>query len=122
MSPARRRGRPLGLWPVWSLVPFGWVTFIGFMIAARAPRVEELARTDPVLALEMGLGRIDVDHAGVDAVARIPGADREVAERIARARDELNGFASAAELATTLDLPPHLFDDLDRHAVYLPRD
>ena len=209
MTPPARR-KPLGLWPVWSLVPFGWLTFVGFAIAAArverrqryvvgavvwaaltvtlfvfieelgddatgaagialyvggvlhsllerpgwvrrmagelTPSAEDAARArleerrrskrlaaeDPVLAIEMGLGRpdvpgadhggvVDVNHATVDGIAEIPCVDRDLAERIARTRDELNGFASAAELATTLDLPPHLYDDLDRHTIYLPR-
>ncbi len=99
---------------------------------AERERARRLAREEPVLALEMGVGRpdlggtdhggvVDVNHAPVPALLAVPGMDEATAQRIVRARDELGGFASAHDLELALDLPADLLDDLERHTVYLPR-
>jgi Helix-hairpin-helix motif len=95
-------------------------------------RSRRLALDEPRVALEMGLGRpgvrraahggvVDVNHATADEVARIPGVDEALARRICATRDELDGFSSAAELSTTLDLRANVCDDIAEHAVFLPR-
>jgi DNA uptake protein ComE-like DNA-binding protein len=99
---------------------------------AQRERAKQLVREQPALALEMGVGRpdltgaehggvVDVNHAPAAALGTIPGVDGELAARIVALREDLGGFSSAAELATTLDVAPHLADDLARHTVYLPR-
>lgn len=100
----------------------------------RALRAEaaDIARTNPELALELGIGRpdlprtfddgglIDVNHAPASAIATIPGIRPAGAELIVRRREELGGFSSAEEIAAMVSLPPHLTPVLKEHAVFLP--
>ncbi len=95
-------------------------------------QARELARTDPALARELGIGRpdqhrqyddgglVDVNHATVEALELLPGVTRELAERIDRARVELGHFTSAEELSATAGLPPALTPDLVEFALFLP--
>ncbi len=95
-------------------------------------RAQELAREDPVLARELGIGRpdvrgaeamgvVDVNHAGAAAIGKLPGLDRALAERIVAAREEIGGFSSAEDVGHVLHLDPHLVDGLRERTVYLPR-
>lgn len=100
----------------------------------RALRAEaaEIARTNPELALELGIGRpdlprtfddggvIDVNHAPASAIATIPGIRPAGAELIVQRREDLGGFSSAEEVAAMVALPPHLTPVLKEHAVFLP--
>ena len=85
----------------------------------------EAAASDKVRAVlvsHLHGGVVDINHARPHAIATIPGITEDVAREIAKVRDELNGFSSAAELCTTLEIPPHVADDVARHAIFLPRD
>jgi len=105
------------------------------LVAARE-RIERraegrrLAAKDPVLARELGVGRpdvpgaddyglVDVNHAGPDALRRLPGITPQIAARIEEARQASSTFVSAEDLCVTLDLPPGLTDDLKEHAIFL---
>ena len=91
-----------------------------------------LVERDPELAREAGVGRpdlpeaahgglVDVNAAPAAVLARLPGIDDATAERIARTREELDGFASLEDLGATLDLPADTVEDLRDRAVFLPR-
>lgn len=97
-------------------------------------RSQRLAVEDPVLALEMGLGRpgkrnarhggvVDLNHARAREIALIPGIDRETARRIVEVREHLGGrgFSSPLDAATVCELRPDVVDDVQRHAICLPR-
>jgi|ERR1700677_4169837 len=99
---------------------------------AQREKALELARENPQLALEAGVGRpdlpgafdgglIDLNHAPIEVVACIPGLDKELAGRVIAARERLGGFASLEDLGTVLDLPGDQVEALRRHVVFLPR-
>ncbi|WP_174564939.1 helix-hairpin-helix domain-containing protein [Actinomadura chibensis] len=95
-------------------------------------RAVEIARATPELAVELGIGRpdlersfddggvVDVNHAPAPALRTVPGLTQEHVRRIVRLRRETGGFTSAEELAMLADLPPHLTPVLKKHAVFLP--
>ena len=100
-------------------------------VAARE-EAQRLAREKPEVARELGVGRpdvngskhhglVDVNAAPVAVLARLPGVDDALAERIAKVRVDVDGFASAEELGHLLDLPADTVDDLRPRTVYLPR-
>jgi len=93
----------------------------------------KMAREDPRLALEAGVGRpdlpdsfdgglVDLNHAPVDVIASLPSIDRDLAERLARARAEVSGFSSLEDLGAVLDLSGHQVERLRNHVVLLPVD
>jgi DNA uptake protein ComE-like DNA-binding protein len=92
----------------------------------------DIARATPELAVELGIGRpdlersfddggvVDVNHAPAAALRTIPGLTQEDVRRIVRVRGEVGGFTSAEELGLLADLPPRLTPVLRKHAVFLP--
>jgi hypothetical protein len=99
------------------------------LAALRREFAGTVARSSPELALESGIGRleqgfdeaglVDVNHASVRELERLPGVDRETAKRIAFARKEIGGFSSANELGHLLDLPAPVVDALRPRALFL---
>lgn len=99
------------------------------LAALRRQFAGTVAQSSPELALESGIGRleqgfdegglVDVNHANVDELERLPGVDRETAKRIAFARKEIGGFSSANELGHLLDLPAPVVDALRPRALFL---
>jgi DNA uptake protein ComE-like DNA-binding protein len=96
-------------------------------------RALALARDNPSLALEMGIGRpdkhgaadaglVDVNNASVAALETLPGINDQLATRIAEARAEIGGFSSLEDLGTALDLDGDLVEGLRGHVVCLPRE
>ena len=99
---------------------------------AERTQARELARRNPALAAEMGVGRpdlkgavhaglIDVNNASLSALLKLPGVDDELATRIAEVRAQVDGFSSVEDLGTTLDLDGNLVEGLRERAVFLPR-
>jgi DNA uptake protein ComE-like DNA-binding protein len=95
-------------------------------------RALELARSNPALAQEMGVGRpdrpgahdaglVDVNNAAVSALLDLPGLDGELATRIVESRAEVGGFASLEDMGAALDLPVGLVEGLRDRVVFLPR-
>jgi DNA uptake protein ComE-like DNA-binding protein len=95
-------------------------------------RALELARTNPTLATEIGVGRpdrdgavdaglVDINNAPVSALMRLPGIDDALATRIVEARAEVNGFSSLEDCGAALDLPGDAVERLRGRAVFLPR-
>ena len=100
-------------------------------LADRA-RARALARENPSLAAEMGVGRpdlpgaadaglIDVNNASTRALLRLPGIDDELATKIVEARAEVNGFSSLEDLGAALDLDGNLVEGVRDRVVFLPR-
>jgi Helix-hairpin-helix motif len=92
----------------------------------------ELARADPTLAREVGVGRpdvpgaqhgdvVDVNMAPHSVLAQLPGIDDATAREIVRLREELDGFTSLMDLGSTIDLPADTVDDLRGRVVFIPR-
>ncbi|MFG2248919.1 ComEA family DNA-binding protein [Spirillospora sp. NPDC048823] len=91
----------------------------------------EVARRSPALAVEMRIGRpdlersyddgglIDVNHAPASVLAEIPGMTPELAARVVQVRSDTGGFISAEEAATLADLPPMLTPQIAEYGVFL---
>jgi hypothetical protein len=99
---------------------------------SRRKEAQRLAQREPQAALEMGLGRpdlpgathmgvIDVNHAGIDALAKLPGVSDAVAREIADARKEIDGFKSVEDLGVVLHLDGDAVEDLRPYVIFLPR-
>lgn len=99
---------------------------------AERERARKLAREDPALALEAGIGRpdlpnaqsaglADLNNAPATVIARLPGVDDALAQQIVRARNETHGFSSVEDLGVALDLDGNLVEDLRGCVVFLPR-
>jgi DNA uptake protein ComE-like DNA-binding protein len=95
-------------------------------------RALEMARENPALAREIGVGRpdqsgafdaglVDVNNASARVLMRLPGIDERLATRIVEARAQTNGFSSLEDLGTVLDLPGDLVERLRDRVVFLPR-
>lgn len=93
---------------------------------------QRLARDEPEVARELGVGRpwvtgaqhhglVDVNEAPVDVLSRLAGVDDAQATEIARVREEIDGFGSVEELGHLLDLPGDAVEDLRPRVVFLPR-
>jgi len=85
---------------------------------AQRARAKELARCDPELARELGVGRpelpgaqamgvVDVSHAAAEALTQLSGVDARLAGRLVAVREEVGGFRSAPELGAVIDLERH---------------
>jgi hypothetical protein len=94
-------------------------------------RARRLARTDPRLAQEIGIGRpdragaadaelVDVNNASVTAPEWLAGVDRELVQRIVADREPVHGY-TVEDQGTTMDLDGNLAEDLRERAVFLPR-
>jgi len=92
---------------------------------------KELARSDPELARELGVGRpelpgaqamgvVDVNHASVEGLTQLPGVDAQLAARLVAVREEVGGFRSAPELGAVIDLDAITVERIGRVAVFLP--
>ena len=95
----------------------------------RQAYARELARRDPQLAREAGIGRsggfdeggvVDVNHAPVEDLADLPGIDAATARRIVAVRDGVGGFSSLEDLGLTMDLPGDVVERLRGRVVCLP--
>jgi DNA uptake protein ComE-like DNA-binding protein len=95
-------------------------------------RALRLARENPALAREIGVGRpdragaadaglVDVNNASVTALLRLPGIDGDIATEICECREKLGGFASLEDLGATLDLDGGVVEGLRAQVVFLPR-
>ncbi len=99
---------------------------------AERRRGQELARTRPELAREIGVGRpdlpgarpagvVDVNNAPASALTTLPDVDDALATRIVEVRSEVRGFSSLEDLGTVLDLDPDVVESLRDRVVFLPR-
>jgi Helix-hairpin-helix motif len=91
-------------------------------------RARELARKDPVAALERGVGRpdlpradhgelVDVNHAPARVLVTLPGVDADAARRIIATRENVGQFSSVADMCFVLDLDPDTAARLERVAI-----
>jgi DNA uptake protein ComE-like DNA-binding protein len=95
-------------------------------------QAKQLARDNPVLAREMGVGRpdiagaadvglVDINNAPASALTKLPGVDDALAKRIVEARAQVGGFSTVEDLGIALDLAGDLVEDLRDVAIFLPR-
>jgi DNA uptake protein ComE-like DNA-binding protein len=92
----------------------------------------QIARENPKLAKEMGVGRpdlpsaadgglVDVNNAPAAALEKLPGIDDALATRIVEARAQIGGFSSVEDLGTALDVAGDVVEDLRDRVIFLPR-
>jgi DNA uptake protein ComE-like DNA-binding protein len=95
-------------------------------------RAQKIARENPALAQEIGIGRpdragatdaglIDINNASVTALLKLPGVDGDVATQIVEGREQVHGFSSLEDMGSALDLDGALIEGLRAHVVFLPR-
>jgi DNA uptake protein ComE-like DNA-binding protein len=98
---------------------------------AQHEKALQLAREDPRLAIEAGVGRpdlpdaydggvVDLNHAPLDAISSLPSVGRELATRIVEARERIDGFASLEDMGSILDLAGDQVERLRDRVVFLP--
>jgi DNA uptake protein ComE-like DNA-binding protein len=101
------------------------------VVEARA-EAQRLAREEPAVALELGVGRpdvatarsmgvVDVNHASPTAIALLPGIDDRLATQIVSAREEINGFESLEDCGGVVGLDGNVVEGLRPFVVFLPR-
>ncbi len=92
----------------------------------------DIARSNPALAREVGIGRpdrpgaddeglVDVNNASVTALLDLPGIDGDTATRIVETRERVGGFSSLEDCGATLDLSGGVVEGLRGRVVFLPR-
>jgi hypothetical protein len=95
-------------------------------------KAQQIARDNPALAREMGIGRpdvtgaadaglVDLNNASVTALLELPGVDGDVATEIVEAREKVHGFESLEDMGAALDLDGNLIEGLRGRVVFLPR-
>jgi DNA uptake protein ComE-like DNA-binding protein len=95
-------------------------------------RAQQLARTNPELAKEVGIGRpdrgetlagglVDVNNCPAGVLRDLPGIDDDLATQIVEARAAAGGFSSIEDLGATADLPGDVVEGLRNRVVFLPR-
>jgi DNA uptake protein ComE-like DNA-binding protein len=99
---------------------------------AERREAQKLARENPALAQELGVGRpdrpgaqaaglVDVNNAPAEAIATLPGIDAELAQRIVATREQVDGFSSLADFGGVVDLDGNAVERLRDRVVFLPR-
>jgi hypothetical protein len=95
-------------------------------------RALELARRNPELAHEIGIGRpdqagavdaglVDVNNASVTALLKLPGVTGDLATEMIECREKVGGFASLEDMGETLDVDGATIEGLRDKVVFLPR-
>jgi hypothetical protein len=90
-----------------------------------------ISKTDPALAKELRIGHpdqprahddgglIDINHASVTALTRVPTITRHIAEQIVQLRNQGRTFISAEDLAAAFELDPTMVPTIADYTVYL---
>jgi DNA uptake protein ComE-like DNA-binding protein len=95
-------------------------------------QARRLARTNPRLAEEIGIGRpdrtgaadaglVDINNASVTALLKLPGLDGDLATRIIETREHVHGFSSLEDMGLVMDLDGDLVEGLRDETVFPPR-
>jgi DNA uptake protein ComE-like DNA-binding protein len=98
---------------------------------AEREKALRLAREEPRLAIEAGVGRpdlpgaydggiVDLNHASIEAISSLAGIDHELAVRIVEVREHIDGFASLEDMGSLLDLAGDWVERVRGNVVFLP--
>jgi hypothetical protein len=90
---------------------------------------EDLAREQPDVAYEAGIGRdhtrfgglVDINHADTAEFVSLPGFTPALAAHVVELRQRVDGFDSVLDFASLVDLPAHVLDRLRDRLICLPR-
>ena len=99
---------------------------------AERGEARRLVASEPEVALQLGVGRpdvrgaramgvVDVNRAGLEALAGLPGVDDALAGEIVRVREDLDGFATVDEMGMVMHLDGDVVEDLRPYVVFIPR-
>jgi hypothetical protein len=99
---------------------------------AQRRRAAELARRNPELAREIGIGRpdrlgaadvglVDINNASITALLKLPGITDVIATQIIEGRRECHGFSSLEDMGLALDLDGNVVEGLRDRTIFLPR-
>ncbi len=88
------------------------------LASVRRQALERQLSADPTIAAAGVGGKVDLNLASAGEVARLPGFDDAMAERLVHVRAEVGGFASAYEVGHLLDLSAEIVDELKERAVF----
>jgi hypothetical protein len=95
-------------------------------------KARRIARRNPQLADELGIGRpdlrkrfddgglIDVNHVPESYLLHLPGVNHDLAARIVELRKSVGGFDAAGDLEVTLDLMPGTLDQAQDLMIFRP--
>jgi Helix-hairpin-helix motif len=95
-------------------------------------RALQIARQNPALAREIGIGRpdlpgatdaglVDINNASVTALLKLPGVEGDAVTAIIEGREKVGGFSSLEDMGAALDLDGPLIEGLRGQVVFLPR-
>jgi hypothetical protein len=112
--------------------PLTTATEVGELRLQERERALQIARENPALAQEIGIGRpdkqgatdaglVDLNNVPVTALLALPGVDGETATQIIEGREKVGGFSSLEDMGAALDLDATLIEGLRGHVVFLPR-
>ena len=116
----------------WAASPFDTAMLGARRRLADRERARRLAREQPALARELGVGRpdlagaqdaglIDVNAAPAATLTRLPGIGEAAAHQIVELRDGGDGFSSVEDLGAALDLNAGVVEELRDRVVCVPR-
>jgi hypothetical protein len=104
-------------------------------LAARARRDEarQLARTDPLLARDLRIGRpdlphtyedgglVDINSAPAPVISKISGLPPEMALDVVSARENTGGFLAVDDVFSMVDIPISYWDALRDRSIVIPQ-
>ncbi len=98
----------------------------------RRKLAREIVIKDPALAVDLCIGRPDLDRRFVDGglidvnnvpawvLGALPGFDQAMAQRVLDARARFEGLQSAADLVVHADIPSEVIEDLEERLLFAP--
>src|SRR5437763_438453 len=115
-----------------SLIPLMRAEEEGELRLRERRRALQLARENPELAREIGVGRpdrpgavdagvVDVNNASATVLLGLPGVDGDAVTQIIEGRGKVGGFSSLEDMGAALDLDGALVESLRDKVVFLPR-
>jgi uncharacterized RDD family membrane protein YckC len=136
-QPYRPLGGVLGSLGLLVSIWFVWLAFRTAVSESKnrirlREKARRIAKRDPRLADELGIGRpdlrkrfddgglIDVNHVPESFLLHLPGVDHDLAARIVELRKSVGGFDAAGDLEVTLDLAPGTLDEAQDLMIFRP--
>jgi hypothetical protein len=136
-QPYRPIGGVLGSLGLLASIWFIWLAFRTAISESKnrirlREKARRIARRNPRLADELGIGRpdlgrhfddgglIDVNHVPETYLLHLPGVNHDLAARIVELRRSVGGFDAAGDLEVTLDLAPGTLDEAQDLMIFRP--
>jgi DNA uptake protein ComE-like DNA-binding protein len=96
----------------------------------RRSEARQILTADPELARQLCIGRpdlprryqdgglVDANHAPASVLARLPGIDSELSDRIVANRETVDGFRDVSDMSITLGVAPQTLDEASTFLVF----